>query len=119
MIAMLHDSPFKPLEDELKAENAVNALLIIGFTLPVVAALLQTALAYIYFRFGHAWSRVLNKYVGMTFGDHSVKVWVENPLYEQGSQTTARSTTRMQRSRRVTKATKLKGHQLKCVLIFL
>ena len=110
---MLNESPFKPLEDELQAENAVNVLLIVGFTLPVVAALLQTALAYLYFRSGHPWSRVLNRYVGMKFGDRSVKAWVENPLYEQGSQTTARSTTRLQRSRRVTKATMLKHNQLK------
>ena len=85
---MLDASPFKPLEDELQAEYAVNVLLIAGFTLPVVAALLQTALAYLYFRFGHAWSRVLNKYVGMKFADNA----------------TATSTARLQRSRTVTNA---------------
>ena len=112
---MLDASPFKPLEDELLAEYAVNVLLIVGFTLPVVAALLQTALAYLYFRFGHAWSRVLNKYVGMKFADNSTTLWEENPLYVERNQGTATSTARLQRSRTVSKANKLKRGQVKSV----
>ena len=60
-IAQLEEGPFKPLADELQSEEAVNSLLIAGFTVPIAASLLQTGLAYLYFRFGHAWSRVLNR----------------------------------------------------------
>ena len=114
-IAILNESPFKPLEDELLAEYQVNVYLIAGFTLPIVAALLQTALAYLYFRFGHAWSRVLNKYVGMKFADKSTTHWEENPLYTEGNQSTATSSARLQRSRTVSKTNKLKRGQIKSV----
>ena len=92
--------------------KAVNVLLIVGFTLPIVTVMLQTALAYLYFRFGHAWSRVLNKYVGMSFGNNHNPVWEENPLYEPARYAT-RSTTRLQRSRTVTSTvTKLKQDEV-------
>ena len=92
-IAILNESPFKPLEDELQAVKAINVLLVVGFTLPIVAVMLQTALAYLYFCFGHAWSRVLKKYVAMRFGKNYNPVWEENPLYVPGSNATSRSTT--------------------------
>ena len=75
-IARLNEGPFRPLEDELQAEQAVNVLLLTGLTVPVAASLLQTALAYLYFRFGHAWSRVM-------FAGHPQEI-IQEVITEQG-----------------------------------
>ena len=65
-IARLEEGPFKPLGDERDSEEAVNKLLIAGFTVPILASILQTGLAYLYFWSGHAWSNVLRRYAGTT-----------------------------------------------------
>ena len=70
-IARLEEGPFKPIGDERDSEETVNKLLIAGFTVPILASIAQTGLAYLYFRFGHAWSQLLQKYGGTTpAGEH-------------------------------------------------
>ena len=61
--AILNEGIFKPVPDELLSVYMVDLLLTLGFVVPVVSSLLQTALAYAYFRFGHPWASVLTKQV--------------------------------------------------------
>ena len=56
-------SPFKPVPDEELSTNRVNLLLALGIAVPLAGALLQALFAYLYFRFGHPWARVLNSQV--------------------------------------------------------
>ena len=44
--------------------------------MPIMASVIQIALAYLYFRFGHAWSRVLNRYVAANI-KMSCCIWKE------------------------------------------
>ena len=67
---------------------------------PIVASAIQIALAYLYFCFGHAWSRVLNKYVGASFQKESRGVWKENPLFTSQEKISARMTIRVRKNRR-------------------
>ena len=57
--AFLEEGPFKEVPDELLSTNNVNILLTIGVVATFGAPLLQAALAYAYFRFGHPWARIL------------------------------------------------------------
>ena len=109
-IAQLEEGPFKPLEDELKAEQAINRLLIAGFVVPITASLLQTALAYLYFQHGHPWSRVLKQtYAQTPAGEESHGAWTSNPLFRKfrsESQSGTKVTVRVQKSRRMAKGSR-------------
>ena len=61
--AILKEGPFKPIPDEDLSTSQVDLLLTLGFMLPFVAAPLQALFAYLYFRLGHPWARVLNSQV--------------------------------------------------------
>ena len=61
--AELEDGPFKPVPDEELSTDRVNLLLALGIAVPLAGALLQALFAYLYFRFGHPWARVLNSQV--------------------------------------------------------
>ena len=85
-IARLEEGPFKPLADEQDSEDAVNNLLIAGFTVPIMASIFQTGFAYLYFWFGHAWSRLLRKYAYATLDEeHQTTANLEPLRGEQGS----------------------------------
>ena len=79
-IARLEEGPFKPLGDERDSEEAVNKLLIAGFTVPIMASVFQTGFAYLYFWFGHAWSRVLRKYAYKTPAEEHQTIANRGPL---------------------------------------
>ena len=57
--SILNRSVFKPLPDEDLSTYRVNLLLILGFSVPILSSMLQTALAYAYFKYGHPWAKVL------------------------------------------------------------
>ena len=57
--SILNESVFKPLPDEDLSTYMVNLLLILGFSVPILSSMLQTALAYAYFKYGHPWAKVL------------------------------------------------------------
>ena len=61
--AFLETGPFKEVPDELLSTYNVNLLLTIGVIATISVPLLQAALAYAYFRFGHPWARVLRAQV--------------------------------------------------------
>ena len=61
--AFLETGPFKEVSTELLSTYNVNLLLIIGGVATISVPLLQAALAYAYFRFGHPWARVLRAQV--------------------------------------------------------
>ena len=56
---LLEKSIFKPVPDEQLSKQMINTLLTLGLVIPIVASLLQAGLAYLFFRFGHPWARVL------------------------------------------------------------
>ena len=58
--AELEASGFPPIAPELRSTLAVDALLLSGASALAVAPLLQLLLAHLYFKRGHAWSRILN-----------------------------------------------------------
>ena len=61
--AFLETGPFKEVPSELLSTYNVNLLLTIGVVATITVPLLQGALAYAYFRFGHPWARVLRAQV--------------------------------------------------------
>ena len=61
--AQLNGSIFKPVPDEILSTQRVDMVLALGFVVPIVGSLLQTAIAYAYFRFGHPWARLLESKV--------------------------------------------------------
>ena len=48
---VLNEGIFKPLPDEILSTRMVNMLLILGFLVPIANSILQTGLAFLYFRF--------------------------------------------------------------------
>ena len=61
--AKLEQGIFKPVPDEILSRYMVNMLLILGVVVTFVSSLLQSALAYLYFRYGHPWAIVLKNEV--------------------------------------------------------
>ena len=61
--AVLEGSVFKPVPDEDLSTYRVNLLLALGILMPFVSSLLQTALAYAFYKYGHPWSGVLKTQV--------------------------------------------------------
>ena len=114
-IAKLEESPFEPLEDELQAEKSVNCLLIAGFIVPIATALLQTALAYLYFQYGHPWSRVLRQIYAETPEGESHGLWTANPLFKPKpirSEIGKKASLRAKRSRSLAKGTTVRKSML-------
>ena len=56
---LLSNSEFPPIADEWHSTHMVNVLLVSGACLFLAVPVMQSILAYIYFKYGHAWSRVL------------------------------------------------------------
>jgi hypothetical protein len=54
---------FHPLGDELYSKYMVNILLTAGMLTSTVLPFFQCTLAYVYFRVGHPWSRILNAHL--------------------------------------------------------
>ena len=61
--AKLEEGPFKLVPDEELSTYVVNCLLVLGVVMPVITALIQASLAYLYFMYGHPWARVLKSQV--------------------------------------------------------
>ena len=114
-IAKLEESPFEPLEDELQAEQSVNRLLIAGFIVPIATAFLQTALAYLYFQYGHPWSRVLKQIYAETPEGESQGLWTANPLFKPKpiqSESGIKASMRVKKSRSLAKGTTVRKSML-------
>ena len=106
-IMQLEEGPFKPLEDELQAEQAINWLLIAGILVPITNSLIQTALAYLYFQHGHPWSRVLKETYAEKLSEESQGGWKANPLFRSETQSGTTATVRAQRQRRMAKGSRV------------
>ena len=55
----LEESVFKPIPDEVLSKQRVDLLLGLGIAVPILGCVLQAGIAYVFFRFGHPWKRIL------------------------------------------------------------
>ena len=60
---LLGNSDFPPIADEWHSAHMINLLLASGATIFLAAPIVQSLLAYIYFKYGHPWSRLLKAYL--------------------------------------------------------
>ena len=60
---LLGNSDFPPIADEWHSAHMINLLLASGATIFLAAPIVQSLLAYIYFKYGHPWSRILKAYL--------------------------------------------------------
>ena len=59
----LEEGIFKPVPDEVHSRHMVNVLLTLGVLAPFACCLIQSGLAYLYFRYGHPWAIILENEV--------------------------------------------------------
>ena len=60
---LLSNSDFPPIADEWHSAHMINVLLVSAASVFLAVPIMQSILAYIYFKYGHAWSRILQAHL--------------------------------------------------------